>query len=75
MNEPLSFQHLRRVPLDTLARELEVRLSSKLAPHRIGDPWPQVTVNDWCTLTGYMLRLGEKINRLLELTDRDGNRD
>ena len=58
---PLTLQHLRDEPLDRLIRELDERLAAVMAPHRIGDPYPQVSVRDWALVAGVALRIFEII--------------
>lgn len=63
MSRGLTVSDLRDAPLERIAREVEDRVASILAPHRIGDEWPTVTPNDYARLAGLVLRLIEKIEK------------
>ncbi len=60
MKKPLTIEDLRDEPIERLVRDVEARLAAVLGPHRLGDPWPEITVLDWCLLAGLLLRTVER---------------
>jgi hypothetical protein len=57
MRRAVTLEHLKDASPEELSRDLERRLLDKYAPHRLGDGYPQVSVNDWAILAALVLRI------------------
>ena len=57
MSSGLTRSNLKGMTIEQLVRRAEGRLDALLADHRLGDPWPTITVPDYCYLMELVIRI------------------